>query len=68
MSLKEILSNLCLGNDVSINGQIINDDNRKMFHDVFINLYTVHIIKIKKNKLKALKSLKKRVLSKEESQ
>lgn len=38
--MKEILSNLCLGNDISINGQIINDENRKTFYDVFINLYS----------------------------
>lgn len=37
--IKKILSSLCLGNDVSINRQIINDDNRKIFHDVLINLY-----------------------------
>lgn len=38
--IKEMLSNICLGNDISINGQIINDENRKTFHDIFIKLYS----------------------------
>jgi len=37
---KSILVNICLGNDVVIGGQIINDDNRKCFHDVFLALYS----------------------------
>jgi DNA invertase Pin-like site-specific DNA recombinase len=57
--MKEILSNLCLGNDVSINGQIINDDNRKMFHDVFINLYTRSYNHNKEKQAKGIETAKK---------
>lgn len=38
--LKIILSNICLGNDVIINNQKIDDENRKIFHDVFMDLYS----------------------------
>jgi hypothetical protein len=37
--IKEMLTQLCLGNDIIINGQTIHDDNRKAFHDVFMALY-----------------------------
>lgn len=37
--IKNILGALCAGDDVLINGQKIDDDNRKAFHDVFIALY-----------------------------
>ncbi len=37
--IKKILVNLCLGNDVIINNQLINDDYRKIFHDVFSAIY-----------------------------
>jgi len=57
--MKEILSNLCLGNDVSINGQIINDDNRKIFHDVFINLYTRSYNQNKEKQAKGIETAKK---------
>ena len=38
--LKIILLNICLGNEVIINSQKIDDENRKIFHDVFIDLYS----------------------------
>ena len=38
--LKIILLNICLGNDIIINNQKIDDENRKIFHDVFIDLYS----------------------------
>ena len=37
--MKTILENLCFGNDISINKQVINDENRKIFYDIFIYLY-----------------------------
>lgn len=37
--IKKILTNLCIGNNVIINDQIINDSNRKIFYDVFIAIY-----------------------------
>lgn len=37
--LKEILSNICFGHDITIGSQIINDTNRKVFHDIFLTLY-----------------------------
>ena len=38
--IKHILENICLGNDIIINNQIIDDTNRKMFYDVFIKIYS----------------------------
>lgn len=38
--IKDILKNICLGNDVVFNGQLINDLNRKSFHDVLMGLYS----------------------------
>ena len=29
-----------VGNDIVINGHKINDENRKIFHDIFINFYS----------------------------
>lgn len=37
--MKDILDCICRGDDAEINMQIINDDNRKPFHDVFLSLY-----------------------------
>ncbi len=37
--IKKFLTNLCLGNDIRFNNQIIRDDNRKIFHDVFLGIY-----------------------------
>ena len=37
--LKHILDNICIGNDLIINNQTIDDSNRKMFYDVFIDGY-----------------------------
>ena len=37
--IKKFLTNLCLGNDIKLNNQIIRDDNRKIFHDVFLGIY-----------------------------
>lgn len=37
--IKNILQNICLGNDIVINNQKIDDSNRKIFHDIFIDLY-----------------------------
>ena len=37
--IKRILETICAGNDVLINGQKIDDKNRKAFHNVFIALY-----------------------------
>ncbi len=36
---KHILENICLGNDLKINNQTIDDNNRKMFYDVLIEGY-----------------------------
>lgn len=38
--MKDILINICFGNDIVINGHKINDENRKIFHDIFINFYS----------------------------
>ena len=38
--IKFILEHICKGNDLIVNGQTINDNNRKSFHDVFIELYS----------------------------
>ncbi len=38
--LKKILKEICFGNDVVINNQTINDSNRKIFHDIFMDLYS----------------------------
>lgn len=57
--MKEILSNLCLGNDVSINGQIIGDENRKAFHDVFINLYARSYNQNKEKQARGIEKAKK---------
>lgn len=37
--LKEMLSNICLGHDIKIGDQTINDTNRKVFHDIFLSFY-----------------------------
>lgn len=37
--IKMILQDICFGNDIIINSQKIDDSNRKMFHDIFIDLY-----------------------------
>lgn len=37
--IKKILENICLGNNITINNQVIDDTNRQIFHDVFIKLY-----------------------------
>ena len=37
--IKDILVNICMGNDVEINGQFINDSNRKLIHDILISIY-----------------------------
>lgn len=37
--IKNILINICLGNDVKIGREIVNDLNRKSFHDVFLAIY-----------------------------
>lgn len=57
--IKKILSSLCLGNDVSINGQIINDDNRKIFHDVLISLYARSYKQDKEKQMKGIDVAKK---------
>lgn len=38
--VKNILSNICLGNDILIGKQLIDDSNRKSFHDVFLAIYS----------------------------
>lgn len=38
--IKKILLNICLGNDITINNQTINDENRKIFYDVLLALYS----------------------------
>ena len=57
--IKKILSSLCLGDDVSINGQIINDDNRKAFHDVLISLYARSYKQDKEKQMKGIDVAKK---------
>ena len=37
--IKRILENVCIGNDIKINNQIINDTNRKMIYDMLIDGY-----------------------------
>ena len=37
--IRDILSNICLGNDVIIGGQRIDDTNRKAFYDVLLAIY-----------------------------
>lgn len=37
--LKKILTNLCLGNDVFYNNKLIDDSNRKLFYEIYIDLY-----------------------------
>lgn len=37
--IKRILENICIGNDIQINNQIINDTNRKMMYDMLIEGY-----------------------------
>ena len=39
MLIKDILSNICIGNEIIINNQVISDANRKMFYDIFIDIY-----------------------------
>lgn len=38
--IKEILKNICLGNDVLANDQIINDDNRKEIYKLLLGIYS----------------------------
>ena len=41
--LRNIMSNICLGNNILIENNEINDKNRKIFHDIFLNLYSKEI-------------------------
>ena len=38
--IKKILLSICMGNDVSFNGEIINDSNRKFAYDILIGIYS----------------------------
>ena len=38
--IKKILLSICIGNDVSFNGEIINDSNRKFAYDILIGIYS----------------------------
>ena len=38
--IKKIISNLAMGNDVSINGELINDTNRKLVFNVLLSIYS----------------------------
>lgn len=38
--IKQILENICKGNDVVVNNQLIDDSNRKAFYNVFYDLYS----------------------------
>lgn len=38
--IKKFLTNLCIGNDIKFNNQIITDENRKIFHDIFLGIYS----------------------------
>ncbi|MCR4662165.1 MAG: hypothetical protein K5765_09255 [Clostridia bacterium] len=37
--IKQLLENICLGNNIFFSGEEINDSNRKIFHIVFLELY-----------------------------
>jgi len=38
---REIIKNICLGNNIEYKNQLINDENRKEFHDLFLGIYSV---------------------------
>lgn len=37
--IRKLLEDICKGNDIIINNQLISDNNRKNFHDVFMEIY-----------------------------
>lgn len=37
--IKKILLNICNGNDILLNGELINDNNRKAFYNIFFGMY-----------------------------
>ena len=54
--IKEILKNICLGNDVIANDQVINDDNRKEIYALLLGIYS--------RSIEARKKMQKRGISK----
>lgn len=56
--IKNILKVLCAGDDVLINGQKIDDKNRKAFHDVFIAFYARSCASQKEKQVEGIKKAK----------
>lgn len=56
--IKEMLRQICLGNDIIFNCQLINNDNRKSFHDVLIGLYTRAYIANKDKQIQGINKAK----------
>ena len=56
--IKNVLEVLCAGDDVLINGQIIDDKNRKAFHDVFIAFYARSCASQKEKQAEGIKKAK----------
>ena len=58
--IKEILFNICTGNDIFINGQVIDDYNRKIVHDILICLYGRSYNQNKEKQLQGIKKAKEK--------
>lgn len=56
--IKNVLEVLCAGDDAFINGQIINDKNRKTFHDVLIAFYSHSCVSQKEKQAEGIKKAK----------
>ena len=54
--IKNVLLNLCLGNDIMMNDTVINDDTRKTFYNTFLPMY---IKSFNLNKLKQKEGIDK---------
>ena len=54
--IKNVLLNLCLGNDIMMNDTVINDDTRKTFYNTFLPMY---IKSYNLNKLKQKEGIEK---------
>lgn len=54
--IKNVLLNLCLGNDIMMNDTVINDDTRKAFYNTFLPMY---IKSYNFNKLKQKEGIEK---------
>ena len=56
--IKKVLDNICLGNNININNQIIDDNNRKIFHDIFLSLYSRSLLFNKEKQKEGIKKAK----------